>query len=119
MTEAEILLDTYQDTLTVYRPFKTNIDGETQFFKGIDGRQVYIDIPCALSTSSVPRAKKRAIDVDASADFDVFVMPNIDIEPNDTLKVEHLNKVYILMAGRADRQLSHNRVPCTLKHTRA
>ncbi len=119
MTEAEILLDTYQDTLTVYRPFKRNVDGETQFLKGLDGRAVYVDIPCALSTSSVARAKKQAVDVDASADFDVFVMPNVDIDPNDTLKVIHLNKEYVLIAGRADRQISHNRIPCSLKRTRA
>ena len=50
MTEADILALTYQDSCWVYRPQKTTLpSGESVFQKGPDGRQVYENIPCALS----------------------------------------------------------------------
>ena len=51
MTEADILALTYQDSCWVYRPQKTTLpSGESVFQKGLDGRQVYENIPCALSS---------------------------------------------------------------------
>ena len=53
MTEADILALTYQDSCWVYRPQKTTLpSGESVFQKGLDGRQVYENIPCALSSPS-------------------------------------------------------------------
>ncbi len=51
MTEADILALTYEDTVTVYRPFKDRLpNGETVFHRKAEGRKVYESISCALST---------------------------------------------------------------------
>lgn len=42
MTEADILATTYDDTCTVYRPFKKVLEsGETAFQDGLQGQVVY------------------------------------------------------------------------------
>lgn len=41
MTEADILALTYEDTVTVYRPFKDRLpNGETVFHRKAEGRKV-------------------------------------------------------------------------------
>ena len=51
MTEADILATTYEDTVTVYRAFKDTLPGGESVFKsGLDGKVVYEDVECALST---------------------------------------------------------------------
>ena len=53
MTEADILAMTYDDSCTVYRPDKMTLpSGESVFKKGLEGRVVYEDTPCALSSPS-------------------------------------------------------------------
>lgn len=53
MTEADILALTYGDSCWVYRPQKVTLpSGESVFQKGLEGRQVYENIPCALSSPS-------------------------------------------------------------------
>ena len=53
MTEADILALTYGDKCWVYRPQKTTLpSGESVFQKGLEGKAVYEDIPCALSSPS-------------------------------------------------------------------
>ena len=60
MTEADILALTYQDSCWVYRPQKTTLpSGESVFQKGLDGRQVYENIPCALSSPSGGKLGKK------------------------------------------------------------
>ncbi|MFR8426903.1 MAG: hypothetical protein ACLVCH_04150 [Roseburia inulinivorans] len=51
MTEADILATTYEDTVTVYRAFKDTLPGGESVFKsGLDGKAVYENVECALST---------------------------------------------------------------------
>ena len=53
MQEADILAETYWDTVTVYRPFKDTLpSGESVFKSGAEGKMVYQDVPCALSSHS-------------------------------------------------------------------
>lgn len=51
MTEADILATTYDDKVTVYRPFKdTKPNGESIFRSGPNGKKIYEGMTCALST---------------------------------------------------------------------
>ena len=60
MTEADILALTYGDKCWVYRPQKTTLpSGESVFQKGLEGKAVYEDIPCALSSPSGGKLGKR------------------------------------------------------------
>ena len=53
MQEADILAETYWDTVTVYRPFKDTLpSGESVFKSGTEGKMMYQDVPCALSSHS-------------------------------------------------------------------
>lgn len=60
MTEADILALTYGDSCWVYRPQKVTLpSGESVFQKGLEGRQVYENIPCALSSPSGGKLGKK------------------------------------------------------------
>lgn len=91
MTEADILALTYQDSCWVYRPQKTTLpSGESVFQKGLDGRQVYENIPCALSSPSGGKLGKKEPTASIDTDFLLFVRPEVEIEPGDTVKVIRL-----------------------------
>lgn len=120
MTEADILALTYQDSCWVYRPQKTTLpSGESVFQKGLDGRQVYENIPCALSSPSGGKLGKKEPTASIDTDFLLFVRPEVEIEPGDTVKVIRLGREYLTEAGLADRQPSHNNVPLKLAKAKA
>lgn len=119
MREADILESTYFDTLRVYRAYKVIVDGEITFKKRLDGKLVYKDIPCSLSSHSGKKAYKKQRVVEINSDYKLFTRPEVDIEENDTLLVNHLNKEYLLTAGIASRFISHNEVPCFLQREKA
>lgn len=116
MTEADILAMTYADSCTVYRPGKVTLpSGESVFRKGLEGQVVYEDIPCALSGPSgggsggKPARSQTVVRTDT--DYLLFVRPEVDIQPGDTVAVTRLGKRTVALAGLADRQPSHNNVP--------
>lgn len=112
MTEADILAMTYDDSCTVYRPGKVTLpSGESVFRKGLEGQVVYEDIPCALSSPSGGRPSKSQTVVRVDTDYLLFVRPEVDIQPGDTVAVIRLGKRTVALAGLADRQLSHNNIP--------
>ena len=99
MTEADILALTYQDSCWVYRPQKTTLpSGESVFQKGLDGRQVYENIPCALSSPSGGKLGKKEPTASIDTDFLLFVRPEVEIEPGDTVKVIRLGREYLTEA---------------------
>ena len=112
MTEADILAMTYDDSCTVYRPGKVTLpSGESVFRKGLEGRVVYEDIPCALSSPSGGKPTKGQTVVRVDTDYLLFVRPEVDIQPGDTVVVTRLGKRTVALAGLADRQPSHNNIP--------
>ena len=123
MTEADILALTYDDTCTVYRPGKVVLpSGESQFQKGLEGVVVYENIPCALSRG---KPTKTQTVVKTDTDYRLFVRPEIDIQPGDTVRVIRLGKTNpkgkqtIALAGVADQQPSHNNIPLKLAKSTA
>lgn len=125
MTEADILAMTYDDTCTVYRPDKVVLpSGESRFLKGLEGVVVYENIPCALSSPSgaaggKPTKTQTVVRVDT--DFKLFVRPEVDIQPGDTVRVTIMGKTNpqgkqtIALAGLPDRKPSHNNIPLKLE----
>ncbi len=112
MTEADILAMTYDDSCTVYRPDKVTLpSGESVFRKGLEGRVVYEDIPCALSSPSGGRLSRTQTTAKVDTDFQLFVRPEVDIQPGDTVAATRLGKLTVAVAGLADRQPSHNNIP--------
>ena len=96
MTEADILALTYQDSCWVYRPQKTT-----------------------LSSPSGGKLGKKEPTASIDTDFLLFVRPEVEIEPGDTVKVIRLGREYLTEAGLADRQPSHNNVPLKLAKAKA
>jgi len=119
MTEADILALTYEDTVTVYRPFKEQLpSGETVFKKGDEGRRVYEAIPCALSTHTGGGLNRELPAGTVPTQYCLFVRPEVEIEPNDYLEVSRRGKVTKALAGLADRLPSHNNIPLILNQER-
>jgi hypothetical protein len=114
MSEADILASTYEDRVTVYRAFKETLNGETVFQKGLAGKLICSDMPCALSGQSGGRLHRSASVASASADYFLYVRPEMDIQPNDYLEVSKEGAKILLVAGRAVRFPSHNCIPLTL-----
>ena len=82
MTEADILAMTYDDSCTVYRPGKVTLpSGESVFKKGLEGRMVYEDTPCALSSPSGGKLAKSQTVARVDTDYLLFVRPEVDIQP--------------------------------------
>lgn len=116
MTEADILAMTYDDICIVYRPGKVTLSsGESVFKKGLEGQVVYKDIPCALSSPSGGKPAKGQTVVRVDTDYLLFVRPEVDIQPGDTVVVTRLGKQTVALAGLADRQLSHNNIPLVVE----
>lgn len=115
MTEADILATTYFDLVTVYRPFKEVLEsGESVFKSGEEGRKVYEDIKCALSTKTGGKLFQSNSVAVIDADYILFVRPEVEIEPNDFLIVKVKNKEIKLIAGKIDYKESHNNIPVRL-----
>lgn len=112
MTEAEILALTYYDKMNVYRPFKDTLpSGESVFKEGLDGKKVYEDISCALSSYSGGKAYKNNVNVKVESDFKLFYDPALRIEKNDTIECFHEGSRYILQAGKQHTFPSHAELP--------
>lgn len=119
MTEADILALTYEDTVTVYRPFKTQLQsGETVFKKGDQGQRVYETVPCALSTHTGGALNRELPAGTVPTQYSLFVRPEVEIEPNDYLEIHRRGKVTKALAGLAERQPSHNNIPLVLSQER-
>ena len=120
MTEADILAMTYDDSCTVYRPGKVTLpSGESVFRKGLEGRVVYEDIPCALSSPSGGKPTKGQTVVRVDTDYLLFVRPEVDIQPGDTVVAVRLGKRFVCGAGLPERHPSHNNVPLKLQKDKA
>ena len=88
MQEADILAETYWDTVTVYRPFKDTLpSGESVFKSGAEGKMVYQDVPCALSSHSGGALAQSSSTASADTSYSLFVRPEIDILENDFLVI--------------------------------
>lgn len=120
MTEADILASTYTDTCTVYRPGKVvQPSGESVFKKGLEGQVMYEGIPCALSSPAGGKLSQSKTTASVDTDFSLFVRPEVDIQPGDTVKVVRLGKEFICGAGFPERHPSHNNVPLKLQNDKA
>ena len=115
MTEADILATTYEDICTVYRPYKeVSPDGETSFKNGLDGKVVYSNMPCALSSPTGGKVSKSPSTAAAAKDYSLFVVPGIIIEANDVVVVDHNKQHTLFVAGRAAVYSSHSSIPLQL-----
>lgn len=93
--------------------------GEFQRTKVIPEIDAYENIPCALSSPSGGKLGKKEPTASIDTDFLLFVRPEVEIEPGDTVKVIRLGREYLTEAGLADRQPSHNNVPLKLAKAKA
>lgn len=115
MREADILATTYWDRVSVYRPFKDMLpSGESIFKSGHEGRPVYQDVQCALSTHSGGRITQSPSTASADVSYSLFTRPEVDIEPNDFLVITRLGKTVEAFAGEPERHPSHNNIPIRL-----
>lgn len=119
MSEADILAMTYWDSVTIYRPFKGQLEnGETVFKKKLDGRKIYENIPCALSTHTGGSLNREMPAGSVSTQYRLFVRPEVEIEPNDYLEITSRGKTTKALAGLAERQPSHNNIPLIMEQER-
>ena len=93
--------------------------GEHQAGQGWRWRLRGGHIPCALSSPSGGKLGKKEPTASIDTDFLLFVRPEVEIEPGDTVKVIRLGREYLTEAGLADRQPSHNNVPLKLAKAKA
>lgn len=116
MTEADILAMTYEDSVTVYRSCKKTLEnGESVFKSRLEGDIVCKNEPCALSTHSGGQVAQSASTATAETTYRLFTRPEIDIQANDYLVIEHLGKTMEAVAGFPDRISSHNNIPIRLE----
>ncbi len=101
MTEAEILKSTYLDKMTVFRPKKTKVDGETIFLKGKKGCKVYENEPCSLSIKSISQLSDKGAFYTSASEYKIFASPDIEIKANDTVVVMRGNTSYEMIAGES------------------
>lgn len=112
MNEADILALTYYDLMNVYRPFKDILPtGESVFKIGLEGKKVYENISCALSSFSGGRNSKNEVNVKVESDYKLFYDPSIQVEKNDTIECFHEGKRYVLSAGKQYTLPSHAELP--------
>lgn len=115
MTEADILATTYEDKVTVYRAFKDILPNKESIFRiGPDGKKVYEEIECALSTHTGGKLEQSKSTARTETTFCLFTRPEVDIWENDFLVIMHLGKQIEAVAGFPDRQPSHNNIPVRL-----
>ena len=117
MTEADILATTYEDTVTVYRPFKDVLpDGESIFRAGTEGRVVYENMECALSTHTGGELKQSKSTAKTETKYSLFTRPEVDIQENDCLVIVLgcSGKRIEAVAGFPEFMKSHNNIPVQL-----
>lgn len=115
MTEADILAQTYMDRCIVFRPQRQELpSGETVFKTGLDGRVVYAETPCALSSPSGGKLGKRQPIFRVETDYTLFVRPEVDIQPGDTVVVFHAVRRYQCTAGLGMYYISGGQIPLKL-----
>lgn len=115
MTEADILAMTYEDTVTVYRAFKDTLPGGESVFKsGLEGKIVYEDVECALSTHTGGKLQQSKSTASTDTTFCLFTRPEIDVQTNVFLLIMHLGKRIEAVAGFPERMKSHNNIPVKL-----
>jgi len=117
MTEADILATTYEDTVTVYRPFKDVLpDGESIFKAGTDGRVVHEKMECALSTHTGGELRQSKSTAKTETKYSLFTRPEADIQENDYLVVTLgcSGKRIEAVAGFPEFMKSHNNIPVKL-----
>ena len=77
MNEADILASTYEDSVTVYRAFKDTLpNGESVFKSGTDGKIVYQDKECALSTQTGGKLEQSSSTAKTETSFCLFTRPS-------------------------------------------
>ena len=105
MTEADILALTYGgQVLGCTVPQKTTLPpGKACSRRGWRARR-YMRIYCALSSPSGGKLGKKEPTASIDTDYLLFVRPEVEIEPGDTVKVIRLGREYLTEAGLADRQ---------------
>lgn len=114
MTEADILAMTYEDTVTVYRPYKDTLpNGESIFRSGSDGKKVY-EGSCAVSTHTGGKLERSRSTAKADTSYCLFTRPEADIQPNDFLVIRRLGKRIEAVAGFPEQHPSHNNIPIRL-----
>ena len=64
-----------------------------------------------MSSPSGGKPTKGQTVVRVDTDYLLFVRPEVDIQPGDTVAVTRLGKRTVALAGLADRQPSHNNIP--------
>lgn len=113
MNEAEIIATTYYDKMNVYRPFKDTLPetGESVFYEGTEGKTIYSDIACALSSFSGGKASRTVSSVQVESEYKLFYDPSIRIEKNDVIECWHEGRYYLLRAGKEMAFLSHCELP--------
>lgn len=115
MTEADILAATYEDSVTVYRAYKTTLpNGESVFLEGANGKVIAENEPCAMSSQSGGNIEQSNSIARADTAYCLFTRPELDIQANDFLVIEHLKKTVEAVAGFPDRLSSHNNIPIKL-----
>lgn len=116
MTEADILATTYEDTVTVYRPFKETLPGgESVFRSGQEGRVIHENVACALSTHTGGNLQQTKSVARTETSFCLFTRPEVDIQANDFLVILHLGKRMEAVAGFPESLKSHNNIPIRLE----
>lgn len=112
MNEADILASTYEDLCTIYRPFKDTLPetGESVFLSGLNGKVIYSNVPCALSSPSGGKAKKTDTVVKSDVEYILFYCPDVNIQVGDTVLILHLGRKYQVLAGEAEYYKSHNQL---------
>lgn len=115
MNEADILEKTYQDILTIYRPKKAEVNGETIFLKGLDGEKVLEKVPCSLSSRSSGKLISGEVYNKTESDYKVFCRPEVNVKENDFLeivqKVGEVTRTHHLLSGTPMLYESHLEIP--------
>ena len=52
-------------------------------------------------------------------DFSLFVRPEVDIQPGDTVAAMRLGRRFVCVAGLPERHPSHNNIPLKLQNDKA
>lgn len=112
MNEADILATTYEDKVTIYRAFKDILpSGESVFKSGLEGKIVYENVDCALSTHTGGKLEQSSSTAKADTTFCLFTRPEVEIQANDFLVITHLGKQIEAVAGFPECMQSHNNIP--------
>lgn len=109
MSEADVLAATYDDLCDVYRTGLVKLkSGET---RPMENQQIYSGVPCALARPSGGKAKQAPGVMQATAEYSLFIRPEIDIMKGDRVVVTRLGRTEEYIAGQAAHEPSHNNVP--------